>query len=39
MLKKKDKTNMQTVNSSKSNRYTNDQVKEILKIIIELPTK
>ena len=27
---------MQTVNSSKSNRYTNDQVKEILKIIIEL---
>ena len=27
---------MQTVNSSKSNRYTNDQIKEILKIIIEL---
>ena len=36
MLKKRDKINMQTVNSSKSNRYTNDQIKEILKIIIEL---
>ena len=27
---------MQKENSSKSNRYTNDQIKEILKIIIEL---
>lgn len=35
-VEEKDKTNMQTVNSSKSNRYTNDQIKEILKIIIEL---
>ena len=27
---------MQKENSSKSNHYTNDQIKEILKIIIEL---
>ena len=31
-----DKTNMQKANSRKSNRYTNDQIKEILKIRIEL---